>query len=234
MAVKETSVFTRGSIAEIADAFPQAVDVFEDAGIDYSCKGARSLADAAAAVGYRADELIARIQAAPRPDDAVAWSQQPLDELARYLANDHSDTAGSKIPGIRAFLDGMADQHPSLINIQRIATLLATFSTVVTVHMAHEERDLFASLAVNGHGTAGLPNARLSQRVLRELVEHEMFREQLRTMRELCLLIDDDCATEIYAELDKLSRSVHYHMHLENNILYPRAIDFENQLRRAS
>jgi iron-sulfur cluster repair protein YtfE (RIC family) len=53
-------------------------------------------------------------------------------------------------------------------------------------------------------------------------------------MRELSLLIPDDCAKEIFAELDKASRAVHHHMHLENNILYPRAIDLENQLRRAS
>jgi regulator of cell morphogenesis and NO signaling len=234
MADNETFVFAQGSIAEIADAFPQAVAVFEDAGIDYSCKGARSLADAASAAGYRADELIELIQAAPRPADAVQWSQRALDELARFLAADHADTGSRKVPDIRVFVEGMADRHPSLINIRRIAALLSTFSNLVTVHMAHEERDLFASLAVNGRKTASLTNARLSQRVLRELVEHETFREHLRTMRELCLLIEDNCASEIYSELDKLSRAVHFHMHLENNILYPRAIDSENQLRRAS
>lgn len=234
MAAHETSVFIQGSIAEIADIFPQAIDVFEDAGIDYSCKGARPLADAAAAAGSRADELIALIQAAPPPADTVQWSRRPIDELARYLADDHADTGRTKIPAIRLFVEGMANQHPSLINVRRIAALLATFSTLVTVHMAHEERDLFASLAVSDRPTAGLSSARLSQRVLRELVEHETFREQLRTMRELCLLIEDDCAGELYSELDKLSRAVHFHMHLENNILYPRAIDLENQLRRAS
>ena len=155
-------------------------------------------------------------------------------EITAVLADDHANTATKEIPATRIFLEKMVTQHPSETNIRRIASLFSTFSAMVIVHMAHEERDLFSLLAVSGRPTAVPPNARLSQRVLRELVEHERFREQLRTMRELCLLIRDDCADEIFSEVDKASRAVHYHMHLENNILYPRAIDFENQLRRAS
>lgn len=230
----ETVLFAQRSVGDVADAFPQAVKVFDDAGIDYSCKGAQTLADAAVAAGYGVDELIAFIEETPGPEDAIEWSQRPLDELARYLAEDHADMAENIIPTLRELLESSARQHPELTNIRRIVTLFASLSAAITMHMVHEDRDLFSSLAVKKGGANGLPNARLSQRVLRELVEHATFREELRTMRELCLLVRDDCADEIFCALTEFSRTVHYHMHLENNILYPRAIDLENQLRRAS
>jgi len=227
-------LFAERSVSDVADAFPQAVEVFEDAGIDYCCKGAQTLADAAAAAGYGADELIALIKETPRPAEAIEWSRRPLDELARFLSSDHADMAEKVMPAVRDLLEKSARQHPDQINIRRMLTLFAGLSAAITIHMVHEDRDLFSSLAIRNGGSNGKPSARLSQRVLRELVEHATFREELRTMRELCLLVRDGCADEIYCALTEFSRSVHYHMHLENNILYPRAIDLENQLRRAS
>jgi hemerythrin-like domain-containing protein len=48
-------------------------------------------------------------------------------------------------------------------------------------------------------------------------------------MRELAARVEPD--GELYAALRKFSRSIHEHMHLENNVLYPRAIEIENRLR---
>jgi iron-sulfur cluster repair protein YtfE (RIC family) len=73
------------TVAEIARTMPQAVAVFEEAGIDYSCRGARSLAEAAAGAGFTAEEMAARIGEATG-NDGIDWNDKPLGDLARFLA----------------------------------------------------------------------------------------------------------------------------------------------------
>ncbi len=232
--VNDYSGFAERTVADIADAFPQAVAVFEDAGIDYSCKGLRSIADAAAAAGYEVDDLRALVEAAPQVAKPAQWSQQSLDDLTSFLVADHEDFTTNVVPGVAKSIATMIDRHPSITGFRRIAALFSSLSTAIFTHIDHEERDLFAPLGAGDSVNRGAAKTRLSQRVLREFVEHESFNEQLRTMQEICSRLPADLAGELLAELDRFTRTVHFHMHLENNILYPRAIEMENELQRAS
>jgi len=218
------------TVAEIARMMPQAVVVFEEAGIDYSCRGARSLAEAAAGAGFTAEEMAARIAEAPS-DSATDWNQAPLGELTRFLAADHEQTIRTTLGELRQSIERCGSEG------KRIAVIFASYSTTVIAHILNEERDLFPCIqyledAMNGAG--GGPKPRVSQRVLREMVEHEMFREKLRTMRELAWqLPETEAARDLRACLGACSREVHQHIHLENNVLYPRAIALENAVKRA-
>ena len=218
------------TVAEIARMMPQAVAVFEEAGIDYSCRGARALADAAAGAGFTAEEMIARIAAAPA-DGTTDWNREPLGELTRFLAKDHEDTIRTTLGELRQAIERCGPEA------RRIAVIFTNYSTSVVAHMLNEERDLFPTIqyledAMNGAG--GGPKPRVSQRVLREMVEHEGFRETLRTMRELAWqLPPNEAVLELRARLAACSREVHQHIHLENNVLYPRAIALENAVKRA-
>lgn len=229
------AVFPQMSVAEVLRLLPQAVNVFEEAGINYSCKGACSLAGAAAAAGFTCDELIARIAGQPR-GNAVDWSTRQLVELTRFLTADHETSVGHSIPALRAALETLAVRHPSFPELRRAARLLADLTTAVTTHAAHEERDLFPCIAQLEAASAGNgeepPRVRIGQLVLREFVEHEAFREQLRSIRELCSRVHlDPGMEELFVDLLTVTASVHYHMYLENNVLYPRAIELENALR---
>jgi len=215
-------------VAAVLQMLPQSFDVLEDADIDFSCGGGKSLAEAAVAAGYDVDELINLIESRPLPPDAVDWSQRPLADLTEYLVADHKDLALRRVPELREIVERDIARRPHVIELRRIAALLSNFASTVTTHMAHEERDLFPWIASAERGTV----IRLGQRVLREHVEHKILRERLRTMRELaCRVRAGD--GELYPALRKFSRSIHEHMHLENNILYPRAIEIENRLHRA-
>ena len=217
------------TVAEIARMMPQAVAVFEEAGIDYSCRGARSLAEAAAGAGFTAEEMAARIADAPS-DAATDWNQAPLGELTRFLAADHEQTIRTTLGELRQSIERCGPEA------KRIAVIFASYSTTVIAHMLNEERDLFPCIqyledAMNG--ARGGPKPRVSQRVLREMVEHETFREKLRTMRELAWqLPETEAARDLRACLGACSREVHQHIHLENNVLYPRAIALENAIKR--
>jgi len=218
------------TVAEIARMMPQAVAVFEEAGIDYSCRGARSLADAAAGAGFTTEEMMARIAGAPA-DGTPDWNHQPLGELARYLARDHEETIRTTLRELRQSIERCGPEA------KRIAIIFAGYATAATAHMLNEERDLFPCIqyledAMNGAG--GGPKPRVSQRVLREMVEHETFREKLRTMRELAWQLPaSEAVLDLRARLAACSRDVHQHIHLENNVLYPRAIALENAVKRA-
>lgn len=218
------------TVAEIARTMPQAVAVFEEAGIDYSCRGARSLAEAAAGVGFTAEEMAARIAGAPC-DAALNWNDKPLGELTRFLAADHEETIRTTLGALRQSIERCGPEA------RRIAVIFSDYATSVIAHMLNEERDLFPCIqyledAANGAG--GGPRPRISQRVLREMVEHETFREKLRTMRELAWQLPaNEAVLELRAQLRACSREVHQHIHLENNVLYPRAITLENAVKRA-
>jgi len=226
------SITSRMSIAEVARRIPSAIEIFEKASIDYCCRGARSLDDAAADAGLMIVELIAQLSALrPIPDE------EPLSRVARFLINDHQACIEDHMPALRRVIDKALTAHgtraPELARIER---LFSRFAAASTSHMLDEEVDLLplvAQLERARDGEAPAPSMRISHRVLGEMVEHEHIHQQLRTMRELAAQAAPECCVvELRAALERFSRLIHFHMHVENNILYPRAIEIENQLRR--
>jgi len=226
----ELTPLSERPVAAVLQMFPHAADVLEDAGIQFCCHGAKPLNEAAASAGYSVDELLAMIEARPLPPDIVDWSQRPLPELTEFLTADHKDLALRRLPRMRDVIEREIAMHPHVPRLRRIRMLLADLSAMLTTHMAHEERDLFPWIAAADRGVRLI---RLGQRVLREHVEHRIVCERLRTMTELSarLQLQDG---DLFRELQELSRPIHLHIHLENNVLYPRAIEVENRLRRAS
>jgi len=226
----ELTPLSERPVAAVLQMFPHAADVLEDAGIQFCCHGAKPLHEAAASAGYSVDELLAMIEARPLPPDIVDWSQRPLPELTEFLTADHKDLALRRLPRMRDVIEREIAMHPHVPRLRRIRMLLADLSAMLTTHMAHEERDLFPWIAAADRGVRLI---RLGQRVLREHVEHRIVCERLRTMTELSarLQLQDG---DLFRELQELSRPIHLHIHLENNVLYPRAIEVENRLRRAS
>jgi regulator of cell morphogenesis and NO signaling len=233
MRTEETTLFGAQTLGEIADLCPQSVAIFEEAGIDFSCKGLRSIAGAAASAGYELGELRERIESAPPPPDAIRWSEQPLDELTRFLVGDHLELTMQVIPALRARIERAIARHPSVAGLRRIGVLFEDLKSILAVHTAHEERDLFTPFLRGNSLTGELARNRLSQRVLREFVEHESFNERLETLQTICLRLPIDAA-DLQAEIDRFARIIRFHMHLENNILYPRAIELEKTMQHAS
>jgi len=221
------------AVTEVLRRMPHAANVFEDADIDYCCKGSSSLADAAAAAGFTCDELMARIAAQPR-GNAVDWSTRPLSELTRFLTADHGQSVAQDIPALRAGLESLATLHPFHPELRRAARLVGDFAAAVTAHATREERELFPCITqLESAGTNGdeRPRVRIGQLVLREFVEHRGFHEQLRTIRELLCRVRLDSSAEILADLLTITADVHHHIYLENSVLYGRAIELENALR---
>jgi regulator of cell morphogenesis and NO signaling len=222
------------TLAELTRMMPSATSVLEEAGVDYGCHGATSFADAAEEAGFRADDLRRMLRRAPQAE-LRNWWRQPLPDLIRFLIADHAALTSEVFPAMRAAIlsvvpEDDADRHL----VSRIGRIFTHFISGSTGHIFDEEREIFptieALLSVAANGGPLPPS--ISQRVLGELIEHRTLSERLRTMRELAMRTRGEGTTELLHTLALMTRGVHYHIHLENNVLYPRAIEMENTLRR--
>lgn len=221
------------TIAEVARIAPGAIDVFEEAEIDFSCRGAQSLADASLNSGYRVEDIIKRLRTAGSRDKN--WFTESLSALMSHLIDDHANLTGTLIPSVTTAL-GAGTSLSDRRDVDRIHVLFDKLAAEMTQHVEKEEIELFPyirDLERAGNGSA--PVMRISQRVLRELIEHESYRDTIEKMSVLAArLPSEPAADDIRRELRQFRRHVHEHMHLENNVLYPRAIEIENNLRRSA
>jgi len=220
------------TLAEATRIQPQAVAVFEEMEIDYSCQGPRSLADAAHDAGYSVEQLISRLESARGPARPTDWFQEPLPALIEFLASDHRNTLDVDLPALRRRIEEAIAAVGELVELQRMKAIFRYLSSGLSAHVINEEHELFPF--INKLGTSvTAPKLRISQRVLRELVEHETFRDRLRTLKELAQRLPaNETVTALRKDLKAFSEEINRHMHLENNVLYPRAIEIENGLRR--
>ncbi|HUJ16094.1 MAG TPA: DUF542 domain-containing protein [Thermoanaerobaculia bacterium] len=230
-------IFTRDTtLADATRVMPEAVTIFEDMGIDYSCQGLRSLADAAHDAGYHVEELLARLDGARTTQRQINWFKEPLPALIDFLTGDHRRTLGEHLPELRNRIDQVTASVGEISELRRIRVLFTYLADALSSHVFNEERELFPfinHLDAANHDLLGAPNMRISQRVLRELLEHESHRDRLRTLRELAQRLPaDESVSAFRNDLNAFAEEINRHMHLENNILYPRAIEIENGLRR--
>jgi regulator of cell morphogenesis and NO signaling len=225
------------TLNEVIREMPHAMAVFEESEIDYSCRGAKTLAEAARDAGYKAEEIIERLRQ-KSGTASIDWYRRPMSHLVAFLISDHVQTITVRAPAIREGIERAVDMYGDIEPLRRIRTLLADLISSMGSHVLKEERELFPLIHEIEHAatTAGpSPKARLGPRVLHELVEHEAFRDRVRTLQTLAQQLPEDVIIMfLRKELRTFARELHQHMHLENNVLYPRAIEIENELRRAT
>lgn len=238
---------TQRTIGSIVAEDYRTAAVFSAHGIDFCCKGDRSLEEACRAKGLDQKTLESEIhQAIERDagagDDGKQWS---LGRLIEHIERVHHRYVVSRTATLLQFLDKLCrvhgERHPELFAIQRefheCAGALAT-------HMKKEELILFPFInqlekaqlhgtqpPVPGFGTVDNPIAMMEQ-------EHHAEGERFSRISELSNGYQnptDGCATYLtaMAMLKEFEEDLHRHIHLENNILFPRAKALERELRTA-
>ena len=223
------------TLSEVLRVRRGASRLFDDIGIDYACSGGTSLKNAAAAAGLTANELIALVDNY-RTSEGRDWNSAPLAELTSFLAHDHQRLLAGLLPRVRSAIDAAADTYGNLALLNRVRDLTESLAVSLADHAAAEERELFPIVekleaAAASPGTEG-PHTRISARVLREFIDHESVRDRVHTLRDLTAELLIECDVEVLsAHVRAFQRHLNAHMHLENNVLYPRAIAIENGLR---
>jgi len=225
---------------------PASARVFEQFGIDYCCGGAQTLADACKAAGCSVEEVTAALK---RPGEAASekdWRNVPLTELAQHIVDTHhafTQAEISRLTGLIAkVVAAHAQNHPEL---PRLQMTFAGLAEELREHMRKEEEVLFPYIAEMEQavrirrqppepmfGTVQNPVAVM-------VMEHEASGQALKKICDITenyVVPADGCASyhALYQALPAFAADLHQHIHLENNILFPRAIELENDLASIS
>ncbi len=232
------------TIGEIVAKDFRSAAIFKKYGIDFCCKGGRTIAEACEKKDVNEQQLINELNAIPKSEDKnLNVSDWPLDLLANYIVRMHHRYVREKIPYLLQFLDKLCrvhgDRHPELLEINQ---LFIESSQDLSSHLEKEEQILFpyieelvkASQSSNilptkHFGTVANPIA---------MMKHEHSTEGER-FEKIAILTNgyeppaDVCNTYkvTFAMLREFEDNLHQHIHLENNILFPKAIALEEQLR---
>jgi regulator of cell morphogenesis and NO signaling len=226
----------------VADDF-RAASVFERHRIDFCCGGDRPIGEACREKGVDERTLVAEIEAAiAAPGDVPRFSAWDLDFLATYIVANHHAYVRRAIQTIGAHTRKVAgvhgERHPETV---RIAERFAEVAEEMAAHRAKEEGMLFpyisrrAEAARAGQGAPIAPFGSVANPIRMMEMEHQAARGLLAAIRELSgdfTLPDDACTTYrvTYHELEEFEADLHRHVHLENNVLFPTALDLERAL----
>jgi regulator of cell morphogenesis and NO signaling len=225
-------------ISDIATTLPATIKVFQQHQIDFCCGGRIPLSEACARQGLDQDELLAELQLAQSGQQTAAdWSTESLSSLIGHIQQRYHEPLRSELARLRAMLDKVVQRHGDRMP-ETLLPLRDTFDRFhhdLLSHMAKEDAVLFPAIreleaGVNRNPAAG---AWIEQPMAVMVDEHESAGEALATMRALTngyAPPEDACPTfrGLYFGLSELEREMHVHVHLENNILFPRATQLSN------
>jgi regulator of cell morphogenesis and NO signaling len=234
------------TVAEIASQSLAAVRVFEKLGIDYCCGGKRPLADVCEGKGLDASDVQKQLDAAlsAAPSTAVDWNQSNLTDLVDHIITVHHDYLRRELPAISTRLEKVYrvynQRHgPTLTGLPEV---FARLKEELELHMRKEEMILFPAIGVyeaaasEGQSLDSLALGSVANPVRAMEAEHEEAGSALAAIREITRnfeLPEYACVTyrALMHGLEELEKDLHLHIHLENNILFPRTLQLEAQRR---
>jgi regulator of cell morphogenesis and NO signaling len=228
------------TVGAIVASRPALSRVFEAAGIDYCCGGKKTLASACREKGLDVNSIIAALE----PNDVegeesfVDAASMSLAELADHIEQTHHAYLRNELPRLMKLTQKVATVHGNNDRrLQSVHEALVAFASELSSHMMKEEMILFpfirrleaSNSPVEFHcGSVANPIRQMEH-------EHQDAGDALAKLRELT---DDytppDWACNTYrAMLDalaQLERDMHQHVHKEDNVLFPKALEREAEL----
>lgn len=235
---------TTKTVRELTLEIPGATRVFEKAGIDYCCGGGKPFQEACAAAGVSTDEVARSLEQAGESSalvaDATQWQKQTLSKLAAHIVARHHVFTRDELARLDALLSKVCSVHgKNHSELFRIQSLFQELNRDLIPHMQKEEMVLFPYIeqmeeAATGGRKAPVPHFGTVKNPVRMLMmEHEMAGQILKEIRQLSggfSVPKDGCISyeTLYKAMDALEQDLHLHIHLENNILFPRAVEMED------
>lgn len=234
------------TVRDLVGRYPQTRPVFEEHGIDYCCGGGKCLNDVASERGLNLPALVDALEKALRvtPGKAAAtdrdWYVEPLGELVNHIVAVHHGYMKTALPRLRALVPTVLKAHGAHHGdvLRQVQELFSVLDTELSNHLMKEEQVLFPYIvALERHIQERAPKPQSpfgsARNPIRQMEhEHESAGEALAKLREVTYdyaLPPDACPTfrAMYEELQRMEADLHQHIHLENNILFPRAIELE-------
>lgn len=222
----------------------RTAQIFKNHKIDFCCKGNRTLQEVAEKKGLDLDSLVQELDAVQNQNqsDQPDFKTWPLDLLADYIEKKHHRYVEERIPVLMQYLNKLCNvhgnRHPELLDI---FDHFSTTAGELSMHMKKEELVLFPWIRKMVDGTPdGKPLDQPHFGTVRNPIqmmmkEHDDEGERFRKIAELSSDYTppaDACNTYrvAFSLLQEFEEDLHRHIHLENNILFPKAELLENKL----
>jgi regulator of cell morphogenesis and NO signaling len=234
------------TVRDLVGHHPQTRPVFEKHGIDYCCGGGKCLAEVASEHGLKLPALVDALEKtlqAPAGKAAATdkdWYAARLGELVRHIVEVHHGYMKTALPRLRSLVPTVLKAHGAHHGdvLRQVQDLFNTLDAEISSHLMKEEQVLFpyiAAVEARVREGAPMPQAPFgsARNPIRQMEhEHESAGVTLAKLREVThdyALPADACPTfrAMYEELQRMEADLHQHIHLENNILFPRAIVLE-------
>ena len=212
------------SLAQLAAAHAGASRVFARHGLDFCCHGQESLREACARKEFDLELLVGEIEAEQRGDEPVEpWEVRPMNELVDHIITRFHQPLRAELPRLTAMARRVEAVHGEKPECPRgLTRLLDRVGSELTLHMEKEEQVLFPMLSRGAGAMAAGPIRVMEQ-------EHGDHGTNLATIRRLVTdFAPPECACgtwrALYVGLAELELEVMRHIHLENHVLFPRAL----------
>ena len=214
------------TVGQLAVEHPLATRVFARHRIDFCCGGGKPLSEACAARNLDTEVILAEIEKELTRNDVTTqrWDEAPLKDLIEFILFNYHRPLDEELPRIEAMASKVFNVHHEKAE-EMLADILATFRGLkaeLEQHMAKEEQILFPMIVQGQGAMAGGPISVMEH-------EHESAGAALAHMRKITNdyeVPEGACNTwrALWHGLAALEESLHQHIHLENNILFPRAL----------
>ena len=242
-----TTIYDR-TIGQIATEIPVSIRIFEAWKIDYCCGGRRPLADACAEAGKSVEEFIAAVESAATPPatNETDWSADSLRGIAERIVGTYHNYTREELATIAPLaakvLSVHGDKRPELAEV---VTLVRDLTADMLPHMLKEEQILFpyvGQLETSSETASPAPTpffGTVRNPVRMMMLEHDRVGDLLAQLRAITTdytAPSTACFSyrELYRRLAELEQQTHEHIHVENNIYFPRAVALEDRAGAAT
>lgn len=230
MTIEKLSTSTIGHI--VAEDF-RAAAIFKNVGIDFCCGGNKSVETACLEKNIDATKLIAELSDLPSGKSGLThdFKNWDLDFLADYIVNTHHKFVLKNLPDLVLYTEKIArvhgDTHPEL---KEVALLFGQINKELMQHLQKEEGVLFPAIKDVLKSNSAEAKATIVSEIARMSSEHEFAggaMDQINVLTNGYLIPVDACNTYRVSLqlLEEFEDDLHIHVHLENNILYPKALN---------
>jgi regulator of cell morphogenesis and NO signaling len=241
--LKRTEGEADETLGEIAAKDLRKAEVFKKYGLDFCCGGKKTVKEACAEKGIDVTKVEQELQNSDKSSftaKPLPYNDWNLDFLADYIVNTHHSYVKKTIIDIRNYAEKVAKvhgaHHPELLRINQLAQEVCD---EMSSHMVKEETVLFpyvkqlVAAKNNGQRKVQFGNLQTVETPINMMeMEHELVggnMDEIRKITNNYHLPEDACASYsfLFKTLDEFENDLHVHVHLENNILFPKALDLE-------
>jgi len=238
------------TVRELLRIYPNTRRVFERFGVDYCCGGGRDLKSAADQAKVPVETLMMALASeleAPVPGQQPErdWNALTATELVEHILERHHAFMKEQLPRVDGLLDKVLKVH--VAHRQMLTALQKTFHELndeIEDHLLKEENILFPLILqwddhANGKCPAPVAHCGTVRNPIRKMeYEHDSAGSALARLRELTgnyMPPADACPTfrALYEGLQAIEADLHQHIHLENNYLFPKAVELETSAQKA-